>query len=450
VTGHSRRTLHDCAVRCAVLALAFGSSCAVLCAQTRPATDSATSSYTAGSVQVIQRVTPGRPVIAVNLYLLGGARQQTADNAGIERMFLEVATRGSQRYPGNASHRAMLRTGSVEVVESRKDWTMIGFRGLREQFDSTWMVFADRLVHPTMDGAAMEMARAELIEDAARRRVTPDAHVRDVADSVAFAGHPYATNVNGSEQSLRAITLSALRSYGADQIVTSRMLLVVVGDLDPKRVAALIASTLGQLPHGSYAWTLPPTLTVRPPSVSVEQPSLSTAYLIGYFPGPPVTAADYLALRFALGRVASHMEYYIRQANSLSYAAFARPLENGATAGEIYVSTPVPEKVVPFVRAAVQWAQTEPVMNSELRMLTDALVADLGSNRRGTTARQADELGEMQLYRGTFKDAGGMADQLRHVTGEDLLMAARRYMKNVQFVYLGDTTKMPRRKLEKF
>jgi hypothetical protein len=43
-----------------------------------------------------------------------------------------------------------------------------------------------------------------------------------------------------------------------------------------------------------------------------------------------------------------------------------------------------------------------------------------------------------------------MADQLRHVTGEDLLMAARRYMKNVQFVYLGDTTKMPRRKLEKF
>jgi predicted Zn-dependent peptidase len=142
-----------------------------------------------------------------------------------------------------------------------------------------------------------------------------------------------------------------------------------------------------------------------------------------------------LALRFALGRVAGHMDFYIRQANSLSYAAFAQLLENGATAGELYVSSPVPEKVVPLMRAAVQWAQTEPVLNSELREFTAEMAADLASGQSGTAAQQTEELATSQLYHGDYRGMRALADQLRKINGEDLLRAARRYMKNVQFVY---------------
>jgi len=51
---------------------------------------SATTAFDVGGVHVILRQNDANNVVAANLYLLGGARQVTEANAGIEAILLDV------------------------------------------------------------------------------------------------------------------------------------------------------------------------------------------------------------------------------------------------------------------------------------------------------------------------------------------------------------------------
>ena len=93
-----------------------------------------------------------------------------------------------------------------------------------------------------------------------QRRDSPDALLDYLADSAAFAGHPYALSPTGTEESIRRITLADLRRYQREQMVTSRMLLVVVGNVTRPQVERLVGSTLAKLPRGDFKWS-PPTCT---------------------------------------------------------------------------------------------------------------------------------------------------------------------------------------------
>src|SRR3954466_9322556 len=99
---------------------------------------SATTAFDVGGVHVILRQNNANNVVAANLYLLGGARQVTNSNAGIEPILLDVSERGTLRYPKNSLRRGMSRLGSEIVTTPGADWTMFGIRSSTEVFDSTW------------------------------------------------------------------------------------------------------------------------------------------------------------------------------------------------------------------------------------------------------------------------------------------------------------------------
>ncbi|HXD23380.1 MAG TPA: hypothetical protein VN613_08475, partial [Gemmatimonadaceae bacterium] len=68
--------------------------------------DTATVSYVVSGVRVIQRRTTASLVVA-NLYLLGGVRQVTPANAGIENFLLAVSDFGTEKYPKQVLRRAL-------------------------------------------------------------------------------------------------------------------------------------------------------------------------------------------------------------------------------------------------------------------------------------------------------------------------------------------------------
>src|SRR6187549_3118794 len=106
---------------------------------------SATTSFDVSGVHVILRQNDANNVVAANLYLLGGARQVTEANAGIEPILFDVSERGTLHYPKNALRDRMSRLGTEIVTRPTADWTMFGIRSSAEAFDSTWAVFADRV-----------------------------------------------------------------------------------------------------------------------------------------------------------------------------------------------------------------------------------------------------------------------------------------------------------------
>ncbi|HVD06690.1 MAG TPA: insulinase family protein, partial [Gemmatimonadaceae bacterium] len=122
--------------------------------------DSVTTSYMVNGVKVIQRPNAANDVVAVNLYLLGGVRQLTPPTQGIEKVLLVASEYGSAKYPGGALRRAWSLTGSEIMISPEPDWTVYGFEGVRQEFDSSFAVFADRLMHPTLAPKSVKLASA--------------------------------------------------------------------------------------------------------------------------------------------------------------------------------------------------------------------------------------------------------------------------------------------------
>ncbi|HSJ63938.1 MAG TPA: pitrilysin family protein [Gemmatimonadaceae bacterium] len=410
----------------------------------RPAPDTATVDFVTNGVRVILRRNAANDVVAVNLYLLGGVRQVTAENAGIEPFLLAASERGTQRFPGDRARLTAEALGSTFVIEPTADWTMFGFRALRATLDSTWALFADRLMAPTLDPQAVELIRAQLLAETRSRRDSPDALVNFLADSIGFEGHPYGLSPFGTESSIARLTIDALREYRQAQIVTSRMLLVVVGNVDRAGIERLVRRTLGELPRGSYAWNPPGLLPEHAGELTVVRRPLPTNYLQGRFAGPAAGDwKDYQALRVATAILSGRLFNEIRGRHNLTYAVDASFTEGAISSGGIYITTVVPDSALTLIRREIVRLQMELVDPSSLGRLVQGFLTEYFLENE-TNAEQGDFLARAALYRGDYRAAGRFVDELRHVTPEDVRRVARRYIRNVRWAYVGNPGRITR------
>ena len=413
------------------------------------AISTATSSFDAGGIRVILRESDANNVVAANLYLLGGTRQLTLSNAGIEALLLEVSERGTRNYPKATLRRKMSRLGSEIATAPSEDWTMFGIRATTEVFDSTWAIFADRLMHPTLDAEDVSLIKSQFLSGIRQRRDDPDALADYLADSIAFFGHPYSIPVIGTESSLASIDAKALREYHTTQFVKSRMLLVVVGKVNRAHIERLVTATLARLPQGSYKWTPPPRLPEGRAAVVVEQRSLPTNYIVGYYSGPLANSEDYQALRIATSVLTGRMFAEIRTRQNLTYDVHAPFLDRAATAGGLYVSTTSPDTTLRLMYAAVRELQDGLLDRDGLGRLEQQFLTEYFLDNE-TNDAQASFLARAQLYRGDYRLADRFVDELKSVTPEAVQRVARRYMKGIRFAYVGDPSRLRRELITRF
>lgn len=404
--------------------------------------DSVTTSYDVGGIHVIQRPNYANDAIAVNLYLLGGTRQLTVATQGIESLLMRVGEYGTEKYPAGAWRTAWGLTGSHIVIDPEADWTLYGFRGIRQDFDSSWNAYSDRLTHSVLAPRSIALVRNRLIAADRAVRDDPDGYVMQLADSVAFVGHPYGLQPGGTEASLTALDSAALARYAAGQMVKSRMLLVVVGNVPRERVESALNRTLTALPQGRYTWSLPAAPAPFHSSVHLTSRAIPTNYIVGIFRGPDASSPSSPAFRVAMALLSGGMNSAIRDKRGLSYAASAPYVERGATAGAVYVSTIAPRTVLAIIAAQMDTVRHLPAM-SDLHYFTDQFIIQYFSDNM-TSAAQADFVARAQLYQGDYHRASQAMEELRNVSAPEVRAAARRYFRDVHFVYLGDTTQVRR------
>ena len=403
--------------------------------------DSLTTMRQIAGLQVVQRINRGNNLVAVSLYLLGGTRQLSDRTAGIEALLLRAAEYGTDHFPGAQSQRAMARTGAVEMLDPEADWTLTGFIVLRPDLDSAWTVFADRLTHPTLGPEAVRHARDQMLTEVRRRFADPDARIRVIANQAAFTGHPYALDPEGTEQSLGAIDQNDLAVY-ARTLVTSRMLLVVVGNVDTATVGALVTRTLGTLPHGDYKWTLPPGLPHQDRSHwLIESRDVPTNYILGYFTGPAVSSPDYAPFRVACDLLSSRLFEVVRVQHGLSYSAYAPFLERAMGVGGVYASTAKPEDVLPLMYDQIRELVQEQYDSFLLHKFITSFRVEYIS-RNAADEDQADLLARATLYLGDYRQTDRFLQQVYRVGGEDVQRVANRYMRVIQWAYIGNTARM--------
>lgn len=418
-----------------------------LAAQALP--DTGTIRFEVGGVRVIHRQTDNNLFFA-NLYLLGGTQVVTPATAGIEPFLLDVSERGTRRYPGDRLRRAMARTGGQMGVEAQRDWTAFGVGTTTDRLDSTWAIYTDRLLHPTLADEDIEFVRAITVAALAQRQDSPDALLEYLADSVAFAGHPYGIAPRGTAASIGAITRAQLQQFHRERMQQSRMLLVVVGNVPRAKLRQMVASTLGTLPRGDYRWSPPPSGQERPgSSVLIEPRRLPTNYILGWWEGPPAGHPDVPALRVASAILSGRLFAEVRSRRNLTYAVDARFRDEALTAGGLYVTTTRPDTTLGIMRNEIRNLQSYLIPTENLRPLIQQFLTEYFLDNEAS-AEQADFLARAELYRGDFRAAERFVADLRAVTGEDVQRVARQYFRGIRFAYIGNPAQVNRFRLMGF
>ena len=411
--------------------------------------DTMTTSFQVNGLNVILRRNTSNDVVTANVYLLGGTQQLSPATQGIEVMLLRASEYGTQRFPGDLGRQLIARLGSVVTIAPAEDWTVFGFTSVRSTFDSTWSVFADRLIAPTLDSIQVEQVRARMLTAARAAATSPDPIGSQLADRLTFMGHPYGFSPEGNAATLQSITVGQLRSYQAKQMTTSRMLLVVVGNVDQQKLEQLVGGTLGQLPRGNYSWS-PPRQPVRSGrALVVRDAQLPTNYLLGYYAGPAATDPDYPALRLATAILSGRFFTEIRSKRNLSYEVDAPFLDRAIATGGVYVTTVEPNQTLQLMHIEIDRLKGELIDPRGLERLVQQFITDYFLKNE-TNADQATFLARAQIYQGDYRLASRFVEDLRRVQPEDIRRVARTYMHDFRFVYLGKSDALSRALVDQF
>jgi zinc protease len=168
-----------------------------------------------------------------------------------------------------------------------------------------------------------------------------------------------------------------------------------------------------------------------------------TNYVQGIFSAPPLTSPDYYAMRVATSILQSRVFEEVRELRNLSYAPDAFLWNRGANAGGIYVTADDANQAVRLMLEEIARLQRMTITPQALAGTTQHFLT-MHYLRQQTSSAQAGELAQYELIGGGWRNAETFLDRLRAVTPQDVQRVANTYMRDLQFVVLGDPRSIDR------
>jgi zinc protease len=388
-------------------------------------------------MKVLVKRREGSATVAAGLFVRGGARNVTAENAGVEALMLDMATEATAAFPRERLRRELARTGTVLNSFVLLDYSALMVGSTRQHFDRAWEIFADAVMHPSFTSEDFERIKRQEIIGLSDDEDTPDSYLHLLTSRAVYANHPYLNNPHGTTETMTRLSLDDVKKYHQQIMQTSRLLLVVVGDIDAKEFQAKVISTIGKLPRGDYKPTPVPQLSFSSPSVTVTARELPTNYVKGMYSAPPLTSPDIYPMRVATTILRERVFNEVRVKRSLSYAPDVQLDSQGANIGALYFTAVDANQTVQVMMNEVARLQTDLTNPDEIKAVAQQSLTQYYMGQE-MNAAQTMELGEYEFIGGGWKNTGEMLDRLRAVTPEDVRRVANTYMRNMQFVVLGN------------
>jgi zinc protease len=324
------------------------------------------------------------------------------------------------------------------------DYSALTLGTTRATFERSWEIFADVALHPSFTKEDLELTRSRTVTALQGESDDPDTFLQRLQERVGYTGHPYLNRPQGTIETISRFNPEDLRRYHQQMMQTSRLLLVIVGDLEISQLREKVANTFGKLPRGDYKSELPPQLNFTSSTVDVTQRNLPTNYVQGWFSAPALTSADIGPMRIASAILRDRVFEEVRAKRNLSYAPSAFLNSQGANVGGIYVSAVDANQAVRLMLEEMTRLQREPIDSMDISAAVSQYLTSYYLGQE-TNAAQAGELAQYELIGGGWRNSVRVIDTLRVVTPADVQRVAKTYMRNIRFVILGDPARIDKR-----
>ncbi|OHC76051.1 MAG: zinc protease [Rhodospirillales bacterium RIFCSPLOWO2_12_FULL_58_28] len=199
------------------------------------------------------------PIISLHFAFRGGAALDPDGKEGVADMTASTLDEGagdmdSQAFQGRldgsaitlsfkAGHDAI--TGRVETLTATRD----------QAFELLHLA----LTAPRFDQEPVSRIRDQILAALRVSMEDPSKIAGRKLMAVLFPGHPYGRPVEGTPESISAVTIEDIRAFAKGRLARDNLVIGAVGDITPDELSRIIESTFGGLPAKAAPWEIPQT-----------------------------------------------------------------------------------------------------------------------------------------------------------------------------------------------
>jgi zinc protease len=376
-------------------------------------------------------------VVALGTIWAGGLEESDA-RAGLSALVSSCLLRGTEEKSFHQIHQALESVGASLSFGSGMHTTSFFSRCLAEDLATAIELSADGLRRPTFPRDQFERLRGEYLTHLTIREQDTGERANMAFAELAYAGHPYAHDEEGSVQSVQAIGRQDLADFHSRFYGPRGMIIAVAGAVHSGRVFGLIEKF-----YGDWKNDLPPERNLLPPAPRPEKmmekrvvlPEKSQTDLVLGAPGPARASPDYLPAMIGnhilgvfgmYGRIGDA----VREAEGLAYYSMSS-LSGGPGPGPWMVVAGVNPRNVPravelIVREIARFT-TRRVSRTELSDSQASIVGRMPLQLESNEG-VAGALMNVEMYNLGLDYYQRFPGLVRAVTADQILETARRYL----------------------
>ncbi len=277
------------------------------------------------------------PIIAVGIAFRGGAALDPSGKEGLARMASALLDEGAGDLDSQAFQRRLEDLSIRLRFNAGLDTFGGGLRTLTENRDAAFDLLRLALTRPRFDAEPVARIRSQIESGIRQSAEDPGSVANERLFAALFPDHAYGRPVEGTLESIAAITADDLRGFVDRRLARDNLVIGVVGDITPEQLARLLQGTFGDLP----ATAAPAGVTDAAPAtdggtIVVEKPARQSAIVFAQRglkrDDPDFYAATVLNHILGGGSFTSRLYDQVREKRGLAYSVHTSlaPLDHAA------------------------------------------------------------------------------------------------------------------------
>ncbi len=269
------------------------------------------------------------PLVTMQFVFTNSGSISDTDKAGLAKFSAKMMGEGTQEL-GSSAFAEALDSKAIHISSSTGSETFVmEMSCLKEQFDEGLNFFNMLLKNPNISDEALKNVKTKTIGSLTSKENDFDYVASNELKALMFKGSVFENPSSGTVESVESIKLSDVEKFIKSHLVSSRLIIVIGGDINLKDAKVKIAKIVNEMPKGKSSKIInyKPSAEIK---TSILKRETEQAYI--YFGSPyhmDVDSEDYYKARVATyilgtGGFGSRLMEEIRVKRGLAYSAYAR------------------------------------------------------------------------------------------------------------------------------
>jgi zinc protease len=191
---------------------------------------------------------PSIPFVALEIRFRGGAALDLPDKRGATNLMTALLEEGAAGMSAQEFQTELERLAASFSFRAFDDSLSISARFLTENKAEALELLRKALVQPNFDQDAIDRVRAQVLSGIASDAKDPNSIASAVFNAAAFGDHPYGSAIDGTENSVNALTRDDLITAHRNALTRDRLYVSAVGDTTAETIGEMLDTLLGELP----------------------------------------------------------------------------------------------------------------------------------------------------------------------------------------------------------